>query len=112
MRFLRIPTWQCGSQRPCYWVRSTKRKAQGRASRGADKVQRSRDADADLFEADAGQAANSESESFHCVGNTEFEADACRAGINVVDEGDDSQGDDGRDACDSDVAQHGVDEEC
>ena len=85
---------------------------QGRASRGADEVQRSRDADADLFEADAGQAANSESESFHCVGNTEFEADACRAaGINVVDEGDDSQGNDG-DACDSDVAQHGVDEEC
>ena len=89
----------------------TKRKVQGRAGRDADKVQRSKEADADLFEADAGEAADSESESIHGVGNAEFEADACQAGVNVADEGDDGQGDDS-DACDSKVAQHGVDEEC
>ena len=91
----------------------TKRKVQGRAGRGADKVQRSKEADADLFEADAGEAADSESESIRGVGNAEFEADACQAGVNVAesDEGDDGQGDDS-DACDSKVAQHGVDEEC
>ena len=60
----------------------TKRKVQGRAGRGADKVQRSKEADADLFEADAGEAADSESESIHGVGNAEFEADACQAGVN------------------------------
>ena len=48
---------------------------------------------ADLFEADAGEAADSESESIHGVGNAEFEADACQAGVNVADEGDDGQGD-------------------
>ena len=58
----------------------TKRKVQGRAGRGADKVQRSKEADADLFEADAGEAADSESESIHGVGNAEFEANRCMSG--------------------------------
>lgn len=69
----------------------TKRKAQERASRGADKVQRIENSDAESFGSDAesDEAADSESES--CHSDPEFDADACQPEDSNADDG---EGDD------------------
>ena len=51
-------------------------------------------ADAELFEADSAEAADSRSEPRSSVGDAEFDADACQAGVSDANEGDDNQSDD------------------
>ena len=67
----------------------TKRKAQDRASRGADKMQCIINSDAESFEADADEAADLESES--CHSDPDFDADACQPEDSNADDG---EGDD------------------
>ena len=66
------------------------------------------DADAELFEADSADAADSGSKPCSSVGDAEFDADAtCQAGVSDANEGDDDQSDD-VDSCNSDATQRGV----